>query len=64
MKFKELLNLKTADLNQELTKLRHEMESLRIKIRMGEVKNYKSLSGLKKDIARIQTLLATREFEE
>lgn len=60
MKFKELINRTESDLKQELQKFIHEAEELRVKIRMGEVKNYKAFGKVRKDIARIKTLLTQK----
>jgi len=58
MKFKELTSKTEEDLRSDLLKFKAEAEELRIKIRMGEVKNYKNLGKIRKDIARINTRLS------
>lgn len=57
MKYKELQNRTTADLQKELTTLREKMASLRVKVKLGQVKNPHELSVTRKDIARILTYL-------
>lgn len=59
MKFKELLNKTENELSKDLKDFRHEAEELRMKIRMGETKNYKSLVKIKRDIARVLTRLTS-----
>lgn len=58
MKFKELANKTEAELKTTLSEFISEAESLRMKIRLGETKNYKSMSKLKRDIARVKTRLS------
>ncbi len=58
MKFKELINKSEIELKKDLESFKSEAENLRLKIRMGEVKNFKQLSKIKKDIARVLTRLS------
>ena len=57
-KIKEnLKEMKTADLEKKLGTLREEERSLRFKAEGARSKNVKHLKNLKKDIARVLTVL-------
>ncbi|MBL8031509.1 MAG: 50S ribosomal protein L29 [Candidatus Doudnabacteria bacterium] len=58
MKVKELRGRTEADLLAELAKTRHEAHEGRVKLRLNQMKNVKAVSVLKRDIARILTILA------
>jgi ribosomal protein L29 len=60
MKFKELTTKSATELQSELARLRKELHELSIKLRTGEVKNVRSAAVLRKDIARILTLLTSK----
>jgi large subunit ribosomal protein L29 len=60
MKYSELTTKSDAELKKELTTLSEKRENLRMKIKLGQVKNVKEYSAVRKDIARILTLLATK----
>ena len=57
MKIKELKNLNKNELAQRLTALREQVRDLRFKIHSKEVKNNHKLGVVRKDIARILTIL-------
>lgn len=57
MKYKELSNRTEADLQKELTTLREKVATLRVKVKLGQIKNPHELSVTRKDIARILTYL-------
>ena len=57
MKFKELTNQSEAELKSMLLNLRSEAHELAANIRLGQHKQTHKLGGLRKDIARIMTLL-------
>ena len=56
-KKENLKEIKTADLEKKLAILREEDRSLRFKAEGARSKNVKELKNLKKDIARILTVL-------
>ncbi len=60
MKYKELINKSAAELTTELHRVKAEVLELSVKLRSGQVKNVKQVQGLKKDIARILTALASK----
>jgi ribosomal protein L29 len=57
MKMKELQNMSEAELIRNLSSLREQVRDLTFKIHSREVKNNHMLGNLKKDIARILTLV-------
>ena len=60
MKYSELTTKSDGELQKELTTLSEKRENLRMKIKLGQVKNVKEYSTVRKDIARILTFLATK----
>lgn len=57
MKFKEIKNKSTAELNRELTQLRANLRDRRFKVAQGQHKDVREIRELKSDIARIMTRL-------
>lgn len=57
MKYKELSAKNDAQLRKDLEDLRSKSLDLNLKKRMGQVKNVRELSTVRKDIARILTYL-------
>ncbi len=60
MKTKEIESKTDAELAQELSKLKTELQELRTKLRMGQVKNVRQARVIRVTIARILTALHTR----
>ncbi|MBI4363736.1 MAG: 50S ribosomal protein L29 [Candidatus Doudnabacteria bacterium] len=61
MTIKELRNKGTGELNRMLASMREQARDLRFKIYSKEVKNNHQLKALRKDIARILTLLNEKQ---
>jgi large subunit ribosomal protein L29 len=61
MKFKELTTKSEADIKKMLEDLKHEAHELAVKIRTSELKQTHKLKAVKKDIARIMTLLNNKK---
>lgn len=61
MDIKELRLKKDAELQKDLAALQEKSRELRFKMFSQEVKNVKEISGVKKTIARIMTLLSERK---
>jgi len=61
---KELRDMSREDLEQRMAETKEELFNLRFQNATGQLDNYKRLSVLKKDIARIKTLLREREIHE
>ena len=57
MKYTELSKQSATDLLKDLITLQEKRENLRMKVKLGQVKNTKELSTVRKDIARILTYL-------
>lgn len=57
MKYKELSSKDDTQLRKELETLRSKALELNLKKRMGQIKNVRELSVVRKDIARILTYL-------
>lgn len=57
MKFKDFKNKNLTDLHQVLAEKREELRNLRFKDSNKQLKNIKEISIVKKDIARILTLI-------
>lgn len=62
MKAKELKDKTVNELNQSLVDLKTELFNLRFQLATGELDNPKRISKVKKDIARVKTVLREREL--
>lgn len=61
MKAKELRNLTYEELQKKLKEARQELFNLRFQLATGQLKNYRRIKEVKKDIARILTVLKEME---
>ena len=61
MKMKELQNMGQAELLKQLSTMREQVRDLSFKIHSREVKNSHTLKVIKKDVARILTLINQNE---
>ncbi len=61
MKAQELRNFSEEELTAKLQDLRRELFNLRFQLATGQLKNVKRLKLVKKDIARILTILKENE---
>lgn len=57
MNYKELNNKSAEALRKELVDLQAKAQDMRLKLKLGQMKNVRELSGVRKDIARILTYL-------
>ena len=64
MKALELRNLTNEELNQRFKDLRTELFNLRFQSITGQLGNPKRIKMVKKDIARVRTILRERELSE
>ena len=55
MKYADLSKKNETALRKELSNLQEKRENLRMKIKLGQLKNVKELAAVRKDIARILT---------
>jgi len=62
MKAVEITQLEDSELVQKLKDARAELFNLRFQLATGQLDNTARISGVKKDIARLQTELRTREL--
>ena len=62
MKIKEIRNLTNDELNAKLVAIKSEMFNLRFQHATGNLANPMLLNSLKKDIAKIKTVLTEREL--
>jgi large subunit ribosomal protein L29 len=60
----ELADMSTADLADELDKTHQELLNLRFQYKTHQNTNYARIGILKRDVARVKTLLRERELEE
>ena len=61
MKAKELKNLSVEDLNKKLNELKKDLFMLRMQHATNQLDNPMRLAGVKKDIARIKTIIREKE---
>ncbi|MBI2129412.1 50S ribosomal protein L29 [Candidatus Woesearchaeota archaeon] len=65
MKFKELKLMGEADLKEKSSEIRKELMKLNSQVAMGTIiKNPGQIKGIKKTIARIKTILKTKEVKK
>jgi large subunit ribosomal protein L29 len=62
MRISEMRELTDEELNRELENLKERLFQLRFQLELGQLKNTSSLKMVKKDIARIKTILKEREL--
>ncbi len=64
MKINDVKNMTTAELSSKLNELKNELFNLRFSHATGNLANPMQLHNIKKDIARIKTVLRMREIAE
>ena len=64
MKASELRELTESELQLKLKDLKEELFQLRFQLAINQLDNPMRISAVKKDIARIKTILRQRELEE
>ena len=62
MKASNYVKMSTADLKQELAKLKGQLFNLRFHLASGQQTNNQALVACKKDIARVNTIIRQREL--
>ena len=62
MKAKELFDMTNKELEVKLDSLKQELFNLRFKHATGQLENANQLNVIKKDIARVKTVLRQREL--
>ncbi|MEO0794736.1 MAG: 50S ribosomal protein L29 [Verrucomicrobiota bacterium] len=61
MKAKDIRELSPEELNKKLRDTRDELVNLRVRKQVGQVENPSQLRSLRRDIARIETILNQKE---
>lgn len=64
MKASEIRELTKAELSDKLDGLKKELFNLRFQLAINQLENPKRLAAVKKDIARIKTILTENETKE
>ena len=64
MKINELRKLTNEDLNKKITESKKELLDLRIKQSAGSLEKPSKIHELRKDVARMKTILRERELSE
>jgi large subunit ribosomal protein L29 len=62
MKPAEVRDLETDDLHTRIAELKEEQFNLRFQLATGQLDNHRRLQEVKRDIARIRTVLRERDF--
>ena len=63
MKAKEIVNLSDAELTAKLQELKTELFNLRFRHTTGQLDNPLSINLVKKDIARVNTVIRARQLK-
>lgn len=63
MKAKELRDLSTEELEVKLAELKEELFNLRFQLATGQLENPMRVRAVRKDIARVKTLMQERVLE-
>lgn len=64
MKISEIKNLTNEDLKTKLKDLKSELFNLRFQLAVNQLENPMRIKAVKKDIARVQTVLRENELTE
>ena len=59
----DLRNLTTEEINKKIDSLKEELFNLKIKKAMGNLENPAHMRELRKEVARLKTILKEREIE-
>lgn len=63
MKTKEIRQMSSEELNKKVNELKNELFNLRFRLATGQLDNPSSIKVVKKDIARVKTIIKERELE-
>ncbi len=63
MKACEIRNLSVQELNEKLSDLKSELFNLRFQLAINQLENPMRISAVKKDIARVKTILRENEIK-
>jgi large subunit ribosomal protein L29 len=62
MKIKEIRQLNREDLDKRIREAHQELFNLRFQLATGKAKNYKRIPEVKRDVAKMMTVLRAREL--
>ncbi|ABO65501.1 MULTISPECIES: 50S ribosomal protein L29 [Geobacillus] len=62
MKAKEIRDLTTAEIEQKIKSLKEELFNLRFQLATGQLENTARIRQVRKDIARMKTIIREREL--
>ena len=62
MKANEIKELTTAEIEQKVKSLKEELFNLRFQLAVNQLENSSRIGAVKKDIARVSTILRQREL--
>ena len=62
MKVKEVRELSTEEINKKLVEAKEELFNLRFQLATGQLENPMRIGGIRKDIARVKTIIREREL--
>ena len=63
MKAKDIINLSDAELSAKLSELKTELFNLRFRHASGQLENPLQINLIKKDIARVNTVIRARQIK-
>lgn len=63
MKANKLRDMTTQELSTKLTELKSELFNLRFQLATGQLENPMKVKSVRKDIARVQTILREKELK-
>ena len=63
MELKKMREMTVVELNNELSKMKKELFNLRFQHTTGQLENPVQMRDLKKDIARVKTIINEKEME-
>ena len=63
MKANEIRKMSREDLNNKVNDLKNELFNLRFRLATGQLDNPSSIKSVKRDIARVKTIIRERELE-
>ena len=63
MKANEIRKMSSEDLNKKVIELKNELFNLRFRLATGQLDNPSSIKSVKRDIARVKTIIRERELE-
>lgn len=63
MKANEIRKMSSEDLNNKVNELKNELFNLRFGLATGQLDNPSSIKSVKRDIAKVKTIIRERELE-